>query len=182
MARKKTILREHILEGAIRILKREGINHLTARNVAKELNCSTQPIYNEFSSMDGLKQEIVKQSDDALINNVFKGSEEDVTLQKVCEHYIEFSALESPLFYSMYVNQHDFSKQLHERLYSELKDVIKKSYPDVNVDQFWTNLYPLVYGLASLIAIGHINIVKIDVPERITQYIKLALELTNQSK
>lgn len=183
MARKKTILKEHIIDGALRILKRDGINNLTARNVANELNCSTQPIYNEFNSMDGLKEDIVKQSDDILINKVFDDSNGTPNLQEVCERYVEFAASESPLFYSMYVNNHDYSSKLHHRLMDEVDSVIKNTYSDTkSTEDFWSNLYPLLYGLASLIAVDEIKLNDIDVSSRVKNYIKTAKELGSKSK
>lgn len=179
MARKKTILREHIIDGAVRILKRDGINNLTARNVANELNCSTQPIYNEFNSMDGLKEDIVKQSDDILINKVFKDSKNDASLQEVCERYVRFAGSESPLFYSMYINKHDYSSQLHMRLKEELVSVFDNDTTRNNesTEIFWSNLYPLLYGLASLIAVGEIQMEDIDVSSRVANYIEIAEKL-----
>lgn len=179
MARKKTILKEHIIDGALRILKRDGINNLTARNVANELNCSTQPIYNEFNSMDGLKEDIVRQSDDILINKVFDDSNGTPNLQEVCERYVEFAASESPLFYSMYINKHNYSSRLHKRLKEKLLSVCDNDtdHNDCSTDIFWSNLYPSLYGLASLIAIGEIQLDEIDVATRVENYIQIAEKL-----
>src|SRR5699024_11800562 len=94
MARKKTIFKEQILEGAIRLLKRDGINNLTARNIADELKCSTQPIYNEYKNMGGLREEIVKHFDDILIDKVFDHFNEKITFEKIAENYILYASEE----------------------------------------------------------------------------------------
>ena len=61
MARKKTILKSQILETAYQVVKTEGFEGFTARNIAKKMDCSTQPIYLEFKNMDDLKQELVEK-------------------------------------------------------------------------------------------------------------------------
>lgn len=179
MARKKTIMREHILDGAVRILKRDGIRSITARNVANELNCSTQPIYNEFNNMDGLKEEILKQSTGILIDKVFSKEDSDHSLQAVCERYIAFAKDESHLFYSLYVNQHVYSRRLHQRLWENMEPVIIESgIQEGAAEQFWSNLYPLLYGLATLIVAEEIETSKIDIPTRVGAYIQTAIDLT----
>lgn len=178
MARKKTIMREHILDGAVRILKRDGISSITARNVANELNCSTQPIYNEFNSMDGLKEEILKTSIDMIFDKVFSKDEQNQSLLAVSERFIAFAKGESPLFYSLYVNQHNYSQRLHEELYNNMEAVINES--DVNSDSktYWSNLYPLLYGLATLIALDNIELSDNEIKTRVKAYIETAKNLS----
>jgi AcrR family transcriptional regulator len=52
---KKQITRSTIVDRALKMVRTNGYESLTARNLATELNCSTQPIYNEFVDMNDLK-------------------------------------------------------------------------------------------------------------------------------
>lgn len=52
------ITKQEILEVAFRILKDENMMAITARRLAKELNCSTHPIYQCFKSMDDLYNDL----------------------------------------------------------------------------------------------------------------------------
>lgn len=61
MARRKVIGYQSILDTAYQIVLDQGIHNLTARVVATELNCSTQPIYLEFKSMSDLKLAIYEK-------------------------------------------------------------------------------------------------------------------------
>lgn len=178
MARKKTIFKEQILEGAIRLLKRDGINNLTARNIADELKCSTQPIYNEYKNMGGLREEIVKHFDDILIDKVFDHFNEKITFEKIAENYILYASEESLFFYSMYINRHEFSNQLHRRLSELITESIQRLYPNVEDPRTaWLKLYPMLYGLASLIATEQIDINDIDVTKKVSSYINNVDEL-----
>lgn len=59
MPPKNKISKDEILEKAYEMIKTNGYEYLTARNLAKELNCSTQPIYKAFTDMNDLKKEII---------------------------------------------------------------------------------------------------------------------------
>jgi len=52
------ISKQEILEVAFQILKNENLMAITARRLAKELNCSTHPIYQCFKNMDELYSEL----------------------------------------------------------------------------------------------------------------------------
>lgn len=56
MPPKQKITKEMILEAARDIVRREGIESVNSRNVAKELGCSTQPVFSQFPTMDDLRQ------------------------------------------------------------------------------------------------------------------------------
>ena len=56
MARKGAYTKEMILEAAIKLFKKEGSDAITAKNIAKELNCSVAPIYSVYLSLDDLKK------------------------------------------------------------------------------------------------------------------------------
>ncbi len=53
--------RERIVEGAFEVVRTEGLDALTARRVAKEVGCSTQPVYRAFASMDELRAEVLER-------------------------------------------------------------------------------------------------------------------------
>ena len=57
------ISREMILECSLKIIKKEGIENFNVRNIARSLNCSTQPIMYHYKNMDILKDELYKRID-----------------------------------------------------------------------------------------------------------------------
>lgn len=180
MARKKTIFKEQILEGAMQLIKRDGIDNLTARNIASELNCSTQPIYNEYKNMDGLREDIVNQFDEILIKKVFNDFDENLTFKEIATNYIRFASEESLLFYSIYINHQEFSDRLHRRLNELMSNTIQRIYPDIKEpESAWLQLYPMLFGLAALITMNQIDIEEIDMHDRVSTYIKSVKALNN---
>lgn len=52
------ITKQEILQVAFKILKDENMMAITARRLAKELNCSTHPVYQCFKNMDDLYNDL----------------------------------------------------------------------------------------------------------------------------
>lgn len=53
-----TVTENQILDAAFELVRSRGIEQLSARNVAQALDCSPQPIYRAFGSMDGLRRAV----------------------------------------------------------------------------------------------------------------------------
>lgn len=61
MPAKKAISGERILGAALKIVEKRGMEGLNMRSLAKECNCSTQPIYLCFGNSENLKAEVGKR-------------------------------------------------------------------------------------------------------------------------
>ncbi len=59
---KTRITQERILSAAVEVLRKNGEVGLNVRSIAKELNCSTQPIYSEFVNMEALKDALCSEA------------------------------------------------------------------------------------------------------------------------
>lgn len=55
MPKKSNVGREEILSAAAEVVRKRGERELNARAIAKELGCSTQPVYSYFRGMEELK-------------------------------------------------------------------------------------------------------------------------------
>ena len=60
MARKTVFDREYILEKTSDFIKDYGVDAMNARDLCKYIGCSTQPLFKNFISMEGLKKSIKK--------------------------------------------------------------------------------------------------------------------------
>ncbi len=58
MPPKTKIQKESIIEKAFELTRLHGFEKVTARALANELNCSTQPIFHSFRNMEDLKKEV----------------------------------------------------------------------------------------------------------------------------
>lgn len=70
MPPKADITREKVLKEAFEIVREQGIEVLTARNLAQRLNCSTQPIYSVCGSMEQLKNDVYDRAIEFVLNSM----------------------------------------------------------------------------------------------------------------
>ena len=64
MAKKVLFSKEIIVDRSFELFKEEGIEAISARNVAKMLDSSPAPIYKSIGSMRNLKKELIKRAKD----------------------------------------------------------------------------------------------------------------------
>jgi len=64
MPAKTSFTKDMLIERAFRLVRSKGIDKLSARTLAKDLKCSTQPIYSNFKSMRKLDMELRKKAVD----------------------------------------------------------------------------------------------------------------------
>ena len=61
MAKETKITKDKILEAAFTIARNKGLEEVSNRTIAKELNSSIRPIYYQFSNSEELKKELKKK-------------------------------------------------------------------------------------------------------------------------
>lgn len=99
MPPKKQVTEEMILEKAFALTREHGFDSISARALARELNCSTQPIYQMFSDMAGLKIAVIKKS--AAVMMEFIARHKDPALPEELGFilgYVRFAGQEEKLF------------------------------------------------------------------------------------
>lgn len=62
MPRSVQITKEKILTAALDVLIREGYSAVSIKSIARELNCSTQPIAWQFGNMDNMREALTKEA------------------------------------------------------------------------------------------------------------------------
>ena len=63
MPPKVRITKESIVATAVDLVRRDGAGAINARTIAKELNCSTQPVFSNFATMEELRLAVVDAAD-----------------------------------------------------------------------------------------------------------------------
>ena len=104
MARKKEIDKQRILDAAYKLAVRGGIESLTARNIAKAVNCSTQTIYLEFENMQDLRNQVLARISDELKSNTLQQNFTGEPLIDLDLSYLYFAKEHVDLFRAMFVD------------------------------------------------------------------------------
>ncbi len=64
MSRRASTTKEAMVEAAFELVRRDGFDALTARSLAAELGCSTQPIMYRFPDLAELRELVYQKADE----------------------------------------------------------------------------------------------------------------------
>ena len=107
MPKKVVFSREDVVSKAFEILKEEGLNSITARNIAKKLKSSPAPIYSYFSSMNDLKEELIDIAKDQFLSYL-QNSYTDMVFLNVGMGIVVFAREEKKLFGSIFLKNNSY--------------------------------------------------------------------------
>lgn len=155
MPAKKQITRDMILNAALKLLKKQGFEAVTIKELAKELKCSTQPVYLSFTGMNELRNELislaVKEFEDTM-----KADSKDCMIRLYGMEYIHFAQSEPKLFCFLFMRSNAFIETKRtllpviEQSIMELMEAYQISHEEA--DYLHDHLWMHTHGIASMIA------------------------------
>lgn len=125
MPRQKEISAEQILDAAYQIVILSGFKTLTARALAKQLNCSTQPIYLEFKNMGAIKQCLYERFTLKLLHYIQKETNSQQILLNFCLGYLKFAKAERQMYRVMVTDQEIDQSELANLIQLVFDDKLK---------------------------------------------------------
>lgn len=152
--------RDAVLHAACQLMRREGIEALNARAIAKELGGSTQPIFRLFTNMEDLHRELI-----LYVARQFQAHAEadmaqsDSPYIQLCTTYLLYGRDEPELFKLLFmrdrVSEGQYSNQTNFDL---VFNIIKKETPldDETALRFFERTWLFIHGLAVCIATKYI--------------------------
>lgn len=155
MPAKKQITREMILTAALRILKKQGFEAMNIKRLAKELKCSTQPVYLSFSGMDELREALIPLAVKEF-ETMMKKNSSDGIIRIYDMEYIHFVKSEPKLFCFLFMRANAFAEikrtlfPIIEQSITELMDTYHISHEEA--DYLHDHLWMHTHGIASMIA------------------------------
>ena len=99
------ITRELILQKSFKITQKEGIEALNARYLAKQLSCSTMPLFKVFNDMTALKSALKTVIDNYYDQFILAYLDQDNYLFTMSYGYICFALKERNLFGALFVDE-----------------------------------------------------------------------------
>ena len=155
MPAKKQIPKDMILSAALKLLKEQGYEAVNIKQLAKELGCSTQPVYLSFSGMDDLRNELVPLAVEEFKTHM-KSSGKNGVISLYDMTYIQFAREETRLFRFLFMLPNAFSEikqallPMIEHSIQELMVTYRISHEEADPlhDQLWMH----AHGIASMIA------------------------------
>jgi len=154
MSRRPSTTKEAMIEAAFELVRRDGFGALTARSLAAELGCSTQPIMYRFPDLAELRTLVYQRADE--YHTAYFSSAEN--LLGIGLRYVQFAAEETNLFRLLFQSGHFDGTSLTEMLAApEAEGLIRTASTELGLSQkdalsAFEALYVAVHGYASLIA------------------------------
>ena len=143
-------------------MKESGIEKVNAREIAKKLKCSIQPIYYQFNTMEDLRKELLDYTLDYYIDFIFKFDSDDPKYKQIGLNYIRFAKEETNLFKFIFMGDYkikieDF--EYFDRSYKEVEKILQKQndLTEEIVKSFHLKMWMFTHGIACLIATNTIS-------------------------
>lgn len=181
----KKITKNMILETGFELARKNGIEAVNSRNIAKALNCSTQPVFSHFKTMKDLRKGIFDFSCDKFVNEVLQNSNNPNFLNLTTKWYINLLRNEKKLYKMLYFSS-GFSENPLMNLflsYESNKQIILKMQMDYLLSKeqcldILLRSFAVLHGIGSLIAFNDftisddeiVNIVKRTVIDMVKGY------------
>lgn len=186
MPRKRRILKHHILDAALELMREEEFDRFTARKIAESLNASTQPIYKEFKNMDDLKVNLTAYVQDKMDECIFKLEDERLQIRDVCKNYILFSKKEGCLFAALFMGREVNVITLHTYIFDQLHLVLDRhekaqGRSREDKEQLLDILWPAVHGFAILTAQGKYEMPDEELIEKVNDIVDHSIEVWSKS-
>lgn len=152
--------RDAVLHAACQLMRREGMEALNARAIAKELGGSTQPIFRLFTNMEDLHRELI-----LYVARQFQAHAEadmaqsDSPYIQLCTTYLLYGRDEPELFKLLFMRDRVSEGQYSDQTNFDLVfNIIKKETPldDETALLFFERTWLFIHGLAVCIATKYI--------------------------
>ena len=149
-----------IIETAFEMVRKAGFAVLSARNIAKEIGCSTQPIYSCYETMDELKAEVCRKALSHLQKVMLGYKKTGNTFLNLGLGYVWMAHTEPALFKAFYMDN-IMNIKLTD-IFPESQQVVNvmknseeyRQLSDEGVKNIIAKSWMLVHGIATLVATG----------------------------
>ena len=155
----KKISRESIVDAAVDVLREGGAAAINARNVAKKLGCSTQPIYQSFRNMDDLKEAMTQRAI-ALHIQYVRDNDSDTQYSRYGIGFVKFAAKEKYLFRWLYLDGRQSGPYQSDVLIPKIITVImdEYGYTEEIAQKLHRDMIYYSYGMAIQANTDHLNL------------------------
>ena len=161
MPPKQRITREMILERSFAMFCREGMEAVNARSVAKALNCSTQPIFSNYQSMEELKKDALAYADRLYQSylSADMGSGEFPPYKASGMAYIRFAKEEKELFRLLFMRDRTGETLQEDRNIDGIMELIRQNtgMDEEHARLFHIEMWIYVHGIATMCATSYLD-------------------------
>lgn len=159
MPPKVQVTQDAILNAAICIIKDKGIGGLNARDIAKSLGCSVQPIFRNFQSMENLKESLYKQAEEMFDQHMRNGlTLHPIPFLGMGLAYIRFAKNEKNLFKFLFMSDGFKGRSVQDMIHGDENHEIVRiisgmtGLPFEKSERLFISIWLTTHGIAAMMA------------------------------
>ncbi|MEO5297906.1 TetR/AcrR family transcriptional regulator [Enterococcus cecorum] len=175
--RRKVYTKDQILKAAHEVVLESGFEKFTARNVAKKMGISTQPIYLEFKNMEDLKRTLLQKIETDLTRKFMSQPITGDLIVDAPVHYVEFALKKPKLFKALFVDPKGGGPIMYEYSVEFYKELSKQSrrfskLPKEDFELLHLEAWIVVNGLITMLLADIITLTREELIELVQQLIE----------
>lgn len=155
MAPKNKFTKEEMIEAALCVVQKKGIDSLTAKTIADELGTSTRPIFTSFGSMDEVKQAVYEAAVRVYDSYTEVGLKEKIPFLGAGKSYIRFAQEEPELYRLLFLTRAPEYSAIKSMRH--LQTLVRPSLMNIyhitaeEADLYFRDLWLVAHSLSTLI-------------------------------
>ena len=169
MSAKILIKKEDLIKGTIKIIRKNGEKDLSARNLAKVCNCSTQPIFRLFKNMEDLKETVYNDVYEIQKKYLLNGEPHQIPFIGIGLSYIDFASKEKNLFKFLFMSEN--SKNTNILKMTETEEginyinmiITSTGLSEESSKQLFINTWLVIHGIASIVSTTNSKLTKSEI-------------------
>lgn len=172
MPTKIKVSKDMILDAAFEIVRKDGMEKLSNRELANKLKCSIRPIYYQFENVEQMQKELYMKIEQYfykfLLDNMIEGVPQ---YKQVGINYIKFAKKEKKLFQTLFMSDIGLTPDAFVSKsgddYKEIEKLVRIStkLKDDDIKDFHTKMWIFCHGIATLVANGTIKLTDNQIQE-----------------
>ena len=186
MPPKVRFTREQIADTAYNMVRKFGMDILTARNLASELGISTAPIFTAFKNIEEVQGAVKERAKTEYRAYIEEGLKHEIPFKGAGLKYVEFAKNEPELFKLLFMSGDNFESIPHyypgkDISAEKVLEVVESSYAESRESamRLYNHLSVYMHGFAVMFAQGNSMFTMDDVSRMMSEVFKA---LSNREK
>lgn len=169
--------KEQIVETALRVVSKKGLEALTAKELGDALGTSTSPIFTVFASMQEVQSEVRDAAMRRFEAHARKPRADMPTFKQVGMQMIAFAREEPELYRLLFMSENSGASSFEE-LYGTLGDVADECFRAIRAEhglseegakKLFEHVWVYTFGIGALCATGACRLSEDEISEMLTQ-------------
>lgn len=174
MPPKIKVSKEDIMKAAFELTRESGIEAVTAKSLARRLDCSTQPVYWVFENMENLRQAVIYEANRAYNSYLLA---EVIGLPKYKAtgwNYIRFAREEPNLFKLLFMTDRNKDTAISDSNLDENKEyiisLIKRDYglDSIEANEVYVSMWLFSHGIATMLVTRTVRLIDEEIGRMLT--------------